>query len=104
MVSKSGFEESGKPVFDSDAPRAGRRERVRLGEGGRFVIPAAMREAMGVKPGDELVMHVVDGELRVRNWRDAIRRIQAEAARLKKPGASVVDEFLKGRRAMWGEE
>ncbi len=103
MPSKSGFEESGNPTFESGATRTGRRERVRLGEGGRFVIPAAMREAMGVKPGDELVLHVVDGELRVRNWRDAIRRIQAEAARLKKPGASVVDEFLKGRRAMWGE-
>lgn len=104
MPARSGFQESRQSVFESDAPRAGRREKVRLGEGGRFVIPAAMREAMGVKPGDELVMHVVDGELRVRNWRDAIRRVQAEAARLKKPGASVVDEFLKERRAMWGEE
>ena len=81
-----------------------KRERVRLGEGGRFVIPSFMREEMGVKPGETLICHVVDGELRVRSYEDNLRRIQEKFSKLKKPGESVVDEFLAERRAMWGEE
>jgi bifunctional DNA-binding transcriptional regulator/antitoxin component of YhaV-PrlF toxin-antitoxin module len=81
-----------------------RRERVRLGEGGRFVIPAFMREEMGVKPGETLICHVVDGELRVRSYEDNLRRIQQEVSKLKKPGESVVGEFLAERRKLWGEE
>lgn len=81
-----------------------KRERVKLGEGGRFVIPAAMREAMGVKPGEELICHVEDGELRVRSYADNLRRIQEYVSQFKEPGESVVDEFLAERRAIWGEE
>ena len=81
-----------------------KRERVKLGEGGRFVIPAFMREEMGIKPGEVLICHVVDGELRVRSYLDNIRRIQERSAAYKKPGESVVDEFLAERLAMWGED
>ena len=55
-----------------------------------------MREEMGVKPGDDLILHVEDGELRVRSWLQNLKRIQAELSALKKPGESVVDEFLQG--------
>lgn len=98
---QSAYEAGTGPFRASVLPK---RERVKLGDGGRFVIPAAMREAMGVKPGDNLVMHVEDGELRVRGWREVMRRIQEEARKFKKPGESVVDEFLRERRKMWGEE
>jgi AbrB family looped-hinge helix DNA binding protein len=81
-----------------------KRERVKLGEGGRFVIPAFMREEMGIKPGDVLICHVVDGELRVTSYADNLRRIQERSAPYKKPGESVVDEFLAERLAMWGED
>jgi len=81
-----------------------KRERVKLGEGGRFVIPAFMRDEMGIKPGEMLICHVVDGELRVRSYLDNIRRIQERSAPYKKPGESVVDEFLAERLAMWGED
>jgi bifunctional DNA-binding transcriptional regulator/antitoxin component of YhaV-PrlF toxin-antitoxin module len=79
-------------------------ERVRLGEGGRFVIPSAMREEMGVKPGDTLIAHVENGVLQVLSYEENLRRIQADLAKYKKPGESVVDEFLAERRALWGEE
>jgi AbrB family looped-hinge helix DNA binding protein len=80
-----------------------KRERVKLGDGGRFVIPAAMREAMDVKPGDNLVMHVEDGELRVRGHREVIRRIQEQVAKLR-PGVSMVDELIADRRAEAAKE
>src|SRR5207248_1536702 len=35
---------------------------VKLGEGGRVVIPAEYRKALGVKPGDDIVLRLQDGE------------------------------------------
>lgn len=105
----TGFAESGQHEY-GDGPsnqlfeRPMPRERIRLGDGGRFVIPASMRAEMGVKPGDILVAHVEDGELRLISPKAALKRVQKHMARYKKPGESVVDEFLAERRAMWGEE
>ncbi|PAQ00504.1 MAG: AbrB/MazE/SpoVT family DNA-binding domain-containing protein [Mesorhizobium sp.] len=100
---KAGFDENPQTQFEAGSRKAplrvpAKRERVKLGEGGRFVIPAAMREEMGVKPGEDLILHVENGELRVRSWLQNLRRVQAELSALKKPGESVVDEFLKERR------
>lgn len=81
-----------------------RRERMKLGDGGRIVIPAAMREEMGVKPGDTLIAYVEKGVLHVVSYEANLRRIQAETTKYKKPGQSIVDEFLAERRALWGEE
>ena len=95
----TGLGEGKQSRFDNgSAGQPPKRERVKLGEGGRFVIPAAMRLAMGVQPGDQLIMHVVDGELRVRNWRDALRRIQDKTSKLAAPQESAVDEFLRERQ------
>jgi AbrB family looped-hinge helix DNA binding protein len=83
-----------------------RHEKLKLGEGGRIVIPAAMREEMGLAPGETLIAHVENGELRVRSWLKNLKRIQAELSALKKPGESVVDEFLEERREeqRWSDE
>ena len=39
--------------------------RIRLGEGGQIVIPAAHRKALGVEPGDRMTISFVDGVLRI---------------------------------------
>ena len=99
---QAGFEEQQTPynaeMRERLLKRQPRYEKLKLGDGGRVVIPAAMREEMGVKPGDLLIVHVSDGELRVRSWLDNLKRIQAELSALKRPGESVVDEFLAERR------
>jgi AbrB family looped-hinge helix DNA binding protein len=74
-------------------------EKVKLGDAGRLVIPATLRREMGVEPGDDLLLQVEDGELRVIGRLQAIRRFQAEAQLLKKPGESVVDELIAEREA-----
>lgn len=71
---------------------------------GRLMIPREMREAMNLDAGGRVTACVVGGELRLLSTRAAIRRIQAEAERLKTPGSSEVEAFLADRRAMWGEE
>lgn len=80
------------------------RAKVTVREGGRIVIPADMRDALGIKVGDELTLRLSDGELRLYTRSRAIARIQEIARKYKKPGESVVDQFLAERRAMWGEE
>ena len=103
MAAKSsGFGETPQTDYQTQGDLAlrpmAKREKVKLGQAGRFVIPAAMREAMGVKPGDTLVMHVEDGELRVIGRDAAIRRVQAMFRSVVPPGINIVDEFLADRR------
>ncbi len=72
--------------------------RTRLGEKGRVVIPAAMRQALGVNTGGVLDMRLIDGELRISTIRNRIRRAQERASRYVKPGTLVSDELSAERR------
>jgi len=49
-------------------------------------------------PGAEVIVGCEDGELHIYTQRQALRKIQAWCAQFKKPGVSVVDEFLAERR------
>ena len=72
--------------------------RIRVGQSGRIVIPAAFRRALGIAVGDQVVVRLQDGELRITTKRQRILRAQARAGRYIKPGVSVVDELLAERR------
>ena len=73
--------------------------RARLGKGGRLVIPAEARKKLNLHEGDQLLLEVVDGELRMYSAMEAIRRVQAIGAKYKRPGESLVDEFITEKRA-----
>ena len=75
-----------------------------IGPDGRLLIPARMREAMLLGSSGRVTARVVDGELTIISPQAALRQVQRMAQKYKKPGESVVDEFLAERRAMWGEE
>jgi AbrB family looped-hinge helix DNA binding protein len=72
--------------------------RMKLNENGRVVIPSSMREALGIRPGDELVMRLEDDELRITTLKRRIERAQNHVRKFAKPGASLVDELLAMRR------
>ncbi len=74
------------------------RVRMRIGEKGRIVIPAAMREALGMKDGDMLDLVVVDGELRIATMRERLRRAQESVRRYVPAGVSLADELSAERR------
>jgi len=67
-------------------------------EGGRLVIPAAYRKALGLKPGDEVVLMLEEGEIRVVSTRRAIARSQALVRRYVPEGQSLSGELIRERR------
>ncbi len=50
---------------------------VRFGAQGRLVVPAPLREALGFKPGDPLVVRVQDGRLVVESRESCLSRLGA---------------------------
>jgi AbrB family looped-hinge helix DNA binding protein len=70
--------------------------KVRVTANGRIVIPAAVRNDLGIKDGDDLLL-VRDGEtIRLLTYAEAIRRAQDRVARYVEPG-SHVDDFIRER-------
>ena len=69
-----------------------------ISEGGRLVIPAAYRKALGLKPGDEVLLTLEDGEIRVVSTRQAVARAQNLIRRYIPKGRSLSEELIKERR------
>lgn len=72
--------------------------RMRVNANGRVVIPAAYREALGIKAGDEVILRMEDDELRITTMKRRIERAQRIVRKYVKPGVSLVDELIAERR------
>jgi AbrB family looped-hinge helix DNA binding protein len=72
---------------------------VKLGANGRVVIPAEYRKALGLSEGDDLLLRLEDGELRLSSRAAAIRRAQAIVRRRVPEGVSLSGELIEERRA-----
>ncbi|PKB82209.1 MAG: AbrB family transcriptional regulator [SAR202 cluster bacterium Io17-Chloro-G9] len=73
--------------------------KTQIGKSGRIVIPVQFRKALGVHPGDHLVMSLHEGEIRIFTPEQAIRNIQALVRRYVPEGHSLADELIEERRA-----
>jgi AbrB family looped-hinge helix DNA binding protein len=71
---------------------------TQIGEKGRIVIPAAMREALGIGIGDKVTLRAEDGELRISTRRARIRRAQERIRQFVKPGVLLSEELSAERR------
>jgi AbrB family looped-hinge helix DNA binding protein len=72
---------------------------VKIIEGGKLVIPAAMRRAMGITRGDTVVVELLsNSELRVRPLACAIREAQGIVRRSVRPDRSLADELMRERK------
>ena len=74
------------------------RATLNVAPNGRFVIPAAMREKLGIPSGGKIVARFEDGVLILESREAALRRMRAMAAKYAN-GGSVSDELIAERRA-----
>lgn len=67
---------------------------------GRVTIPAQLRRAAGIEPGQRLVAYVEDGRVVLEEWGHLLRRVQERVAAATggHPG-SAVDALIADRRA-----
>jgi AbrB family looped-hinge helix DNA binding protein len=73
-------------------------ETVRISEGGRVVIPAPFRKALNMNVGDEVIVELEDGEVRLRTRAEGIRRAREILGDILL-GPSPVEELIAERRA-----
>ena len=72
---------------------------TRIANGGRIVIPAEYRRALGVKEGDEIIIKLVDGEVLITTRLHELRRAQAIVAKYAEDDSSSwSDELIAERR------
>jgi AbrB family looped-hinge helix DNA binding protein len=93
---QSGLSEEGASYSTGVPGRVPSQQTVELGAGGRLVIPAPMRAALGMKVGDRLTVRLEGDELRVHTYAVGIRRLQERIGRSLPENA--VDEFLRWKR------
>jgi AbrB family looped-hinge helix DNA binding protein len=72
--------------------------RLRINENGRVVIPAAFRKELGIKAGDEVILRLDDGEVRISTLKNCLERARRHVRKYVKPGESLVDELIAERR------
>lgn len=71
---------------------------VTVGARGRVVLPASLRERLGIGEGDRIVLAVQsDGSVRMTSLREVIRGMEGIYAHLA-PDRSLVDELIAERR------
>ena len=68
-----------------------------LGEGGRIVIPARYRQALGLHPGDELVLQLDERGIRIMSMSQAIKQAQSSVSRYVTKGRSLSEELIQDR-------
>jgi AbrB family looped-hinge helix DNA binding protein len=91
---------SGVPVKDQPGVNEDvvLRTKLKIGPGGRIVIPAAMRDKLGLSEGDALMATYENGELRLISLAESVRQAQALVRKHVPEGVSLVDELLEDRR------
>lgn len=92
--------ERSSEMLSSEAARVS----LEVKDGGRILLPADIRAALGVRAGDTLRGEVVDGQLRLMSRATAIRKAQEMVRRHLPEGTSLVDQLIADRRAEFRRE
>ena len=100
-IAKNGKGAARKAAFKEALPD---RLEVRVGPGGRIVIPAVFREAMRVTEGESLMARVVEGELRLITPRMAVKRAQKWVRETIPADVDLVADLLEERRREFERE
>ena len=74
------------------------RTTLRVADGGRIVIPADVRERLGLEIGTDLVMTVEDDHATLTSAKAARRRARERVRRYIRPGVSLSEDLMAERK------
>lgn len=72
--------------------------KTHLNAGGRLVIPATYRKALGLKPGDDVVLVLEEHEVRLVPPRQAVKHAQTLVRQYVSKDRTLADELIQDRR------
>jgi AbrB family looped-hinge helix DNA binding protein len=78
--------------------------RTQISKSGRIVLPAKLRRALEIRAGDEIVMRLENGAIRIIPLRQAVNLAQKAVRQYVPEGVSLVDALIKERREEAGRE
>ncbi len=70
----------------------------KIDQGGRVLIPASQRQRLHLMPGQEVILHVKDGELRISSFKDASKRARDIVKKYNSKNQDLVALLLEERR------
>lgn len=72
--------------------------KVKLGDKGGLFVPVEYQKILDLKPGDEILMKLDDGEIRISPSKDVVRHAQELVRKHIPSGRKLVDELIQDRR------
>ena len=90
--------ERARSVEAAPAGDEGNSMKVSVDGEGRVAIPPAVRQVLGLKPGDTLIASAENGELHFLSIPAAVRKAQAMVGKFVPENVNLVDELLDERR------
>jgi AbrB family looped-hinge helix DNA binding protein len=72
--------------------------RVQVHSGGRFVLPSKLRKELQIKAGDEIVLSLEDGYVRLIPLHQAVRIAQQTVKKYVPKGTSLVADLIQARK------
>jgi len=72
--------------------------KTQMSKSGRIILPAKLRKALELQAGDELVMRLENGSVRMIPMRQAVNLAQKAVRQYVPKGTSLVDALIQTRR------
>ena len=72
--------------------------RVQVHSGGRFVLPSKLRKELQIKAGDEIVLSLEDGSVRLIPLHQAVRIAQQTVKKYVPKGTSLAADLVQARK------
>jgi len=71
---------------------------TKISEDGRLVIPASYRKALSIQPGDDIILQLQEGEIRLFRQSQAVRRLRIAVKKTISKGVNQTDAFIAFRK------
>jgi len=72
--------------------------RAQISKSGRIIVPAKLRKALEIQAGDEILLRLENGSIRLIPLRQAVALAQKTIRQYVPEGVSLVDALIQARR------